>query len=129
MRNLVKTTTVLLLVLTLGLHWALLQTVAWTSMIISYSQENSLRDAVRMTFDGEHPCSMCKTIKQGQTEEKQPEKIAPVNKLPLAVVWQAQFFRFDTDRELIPASDTSAPRRAEAPPKPRPKTFSPAWLA
>ena len=129
MQKLVKTTTALLLVLTLGLHWALLQTVAWTGMLISYSQENSIRDAISMTFDGEHPCSLCKTIKQGRTEEKQPERIAPVNKLPLAVVWQAPVFRFDTDRALIPDSDRSAPRRAEAPPKPRPKAFSPACLA
>ncbi len=49
MRPTIKATTVLVLVLSLGLHWAFLQTVAWTGMILSYSQENSLREAISMT--------------------------------------------------------------------------------
>lgn len=124
-----KTTTILVLVLTLGLHWALLQTVAWTGMIIAYSQDNSLRDAVRMTFDGDHPCCLCKAIKQGRTEQKQQEKIAPSNKLPLAIIWQAPFFCFDPERELIAAPDTTFTTRAEAPPKPRPRAAAAPSLA
>lgn len=111
-----------MLVLTLGLHWALLQSVAWTGMIISYSQDNSLREAVSMTFDGQHPCRLCKAIQQGRTEEQQQEKIAPVNKLPLAIIWQAPVLCFDAARELIPAPDEASEPRTEAPPKPRPKS-------
>lgn len=121
MRFTLKTATVLVLVLTLGLHWALLQTVAWTGMIISYSQDNSFGEAIRMTFDGEHPCCMCQAIKNARTEEKQQEKIAPVNKLPLAIIWQAPFFCFDAEREMIPSPNQSSDPRTEAPPKPRPK--------
>lgn len=122
MRRPVKIVTVLLLVLTLGLHWALLQTVAWTGMIIAYSQDNSLREAVSMTFDGQHPCCMCKAIKQGRATEKQQEKIAPVNKLPLAIIWQAPLFCFDAKREMISSLNTTSDPRAEAPPKPRPRS-------
>ena len=125
----VKIVTVLLLVLTLGLHWALLQTVAWTGMIIAYSQDNPLREAVSMTFDGQHPCGMCKAIKQGRAAEKQQEKIAPVNKLPLAIIWQAPFLCFDSARECLPASDQSSEPRPEAPPKPRPKSVAALRLA
>ena len=69
----IKSITVLALVLTLGLHWALLQTVAWTGMVINYSQANPFPEAVSMTFDGEHPCRLCKVIKQGRTEEQRQE--------------------------------------------------------
>lgn len=121
MRPTIKATTVLVLVLSLGLHWALLQTVAWTGMILSYSQENSLREAISMTFDGEHPCAMCKVVRESRTAEKEQQKLAPVNKLPLAVIWQAPFFCFDTDRAFIPSTNETRPPRAEAPPKPRPR--------
>lgn len=129
MRAALKITTVLVLVLTLGLHWALLQTVAWTGMLVSYSRDGSFTEAVSKTFDGQHPCCMCKAIKQGRTEEKQQEKIAPVNKLPLAVIWQAPFFCFDSEREWIPVSDQSSDPRTEAPPKPRPKSAAVLRLA
>jgi len=129
MRRPVIIVTVFLLVLTLGLHWALLQTVAWTGMIISYSQDNTLREAVTMTFDGEHPCPMCKAIQQGRTAEKQQEKISPVNKLLVAVIWQAPFFCFNSEREWISDSDQSSDPRTEAPPKPRPKSVAAPRLA
>lgn len=83
MRTAIKTTTVLVLVLTLGLHWALLQSVAWTGMIIVYSQENSLRAAISMTFDGEHPCSMCNAIEQGRSEERRQNQQQPDTRLKL----------------------------------------------
>lgn len=83
MRAVIRTTTVLVLVLTLGRHWAFLQTVAWTGMIISYSQEDSLRTAISKTFDGEHPCSMCKLIKQGRAEEQKQNQQKPDNRLKL----------------------------------------------
>jgi hypothetical protein len=117
------------LVLTLGLHWALLQSVAWTGMIITYSQENPLPVALRMTFDGNHPCPMCKAIKEGRAQEKQQEKIAPVNQLPLAIIWQAPRFCFDNERPLISPLDSTFSTHADAPPKPRPKVFSSFSLA
>lgn len=121
MHAFVRLAIVPVLVLTLGLHWALLQTVAWTGMIMTYSQANPLREAVRMTFDGQHPCTMCKAINQGRAEEKQQKKLAPLTKLPLAVIWQSPFFWFDGERQLISSSNSACPTRTEAPPKPRPK--------
>ena len=79
-----------MLVLTLGLHWALLQTVAWTGMIISYSQENSLRGAVSMTFDGAHPCCLCKTIKQAKSEERQQSEQKLTSELKIKCVLPAE---------------------------------------
>jgi hypothetical protein len=106
----------------LGLHWALLQAVAWTGMIVSYSHNASLAEAVSKTFDGAHPCCLCQTIKQGRAEEKQQESIAPATKLPPAILWQAPLFSFTSDQAMISAPDQAADPRAEAPPKPRPRS-------
>lgn len=123
MRGFARLTTVCVLVLSLGLHWALLQTVAWTSMLVRYAQNASLMEAVEKTFDGKHPCPMCKAIQQGRAEEQkhQPQPLNPTLKLDLAVVWQATEFRFASGHQPILSPDWPTLRRPEAPPKPRPR--------
>lgn len=49
-----------------NLHLPLLQVTAWARMLFSYSQENSVATAIEMTFDGEHPCPMCKKIQKAE---------------------------------------------------------------
>jgi len=53
-----------------GGKWATLQTVAWTKMLYDYSSGGSFVEALTKTFDGLHPCNLCETIQQGQSEEK-----------------------------------------------------------
>ena len=65
---------VLLLCLSLGMHWAVLQSVAWTGMLLSFASEGSLTEAVEKTFDGEHPCPLCLAVKEGQQKEKDDSK-------------------------------------------------------
>ena len=43
------------LMLSIGLHWDLLQIVAWGGMLVKYAQDGSIQDAIEKTFDGEHP--------------------------------------------------------------------------
>lgn len=121
MQALVRSITVLVLILSLGLQWALLQTVAWTGMIISYSRDASLTEAISKTFDGQHPCPLCKVIKQGRAAEKKQEKEAPINKLTLAVIWQRPIYCFDSEREPFRALDEFFPQRRNSPPKPCPR--------
>ena len=59
-----------------GGHWAVLQTVAWTGMVIEYSKDSSLAAALTKTFSGKAPCKMCKTIETGK--EKESRLPAPV---------------------------------------------------
>lgn len=54
-----------------GLHWVALQTVAWTGMFIGFAQKAPLADAVKRTFDGEHPCSLCKLVVEGKQNERE----------------------------------------------------------
>jgi hypothetical protein len=64
---------VLALSLSLGAQWALLQTVAWTGMLISYTQAVGLVAGVSATFDGKHPCQLCLIIKKARATESQPD--------------------------------------------------------
>lgn len=54
-----------MLVLLIGGHWGMLQVVAWTNMLITYSRDNSFAEAVEMTFGGEYRCAICKQIDDG----------------------------------------------------------------
>jgi hypothetical protein len=64
---------VLALAGSIGLHWAFLQSVAWVGMVLSYSENASLTEALVKTFDGRHPCPLCKQIAQSKQTEKKPE--------------------------------------------------------
>jgi hypothetical protein len=67
----------LALFLVAGGHWAMLQGVAWVTMVHDFSRGGSLTQAVEKTFDGKHPCAMCKKIAKAKNSEASGEK-APV---------------------------------------------------
>lgn len=124
MRAALKAITVLVLVLTLGLHWALLQTMAWTGMIIRNSRDASLSEAVSKTFDGKHPCKMCKVIKQARAEEKQQQQkqeSKPDSKIKLALPEIAFSLISPASKSELPSIDQWATARSYEPPKPRPR--------
>ena len=57
----------------MGGHWALLQTIAWGNMLVDFSSESSFSEAMDKTFDGEHPCPLCKVVKKSKSEgDKKP---------------------------------------------------------
>ena len=126
-----KVVVVLALVVSLGAHWALLQSVAWVGMIVTYAQEATLAEAVRMTFDGEHPCRLCKVIKADRaTEKKQDTENGQVGaKLELAPLPSLVNFLFTSDPPGIPVGDTYGMTRRDAPPKPRPRLHPPGEFA
>jgi hypothetical protein len=56
----------------LGGHWAVLQSVAWTGMLLKYSQQETMSVALEKTFSGTNPCTLCHLVRTGkQSEEKQ----------------------------------------------------------
>jgi hypothetical protein len=79
----------LVLAATICGHWALIQTFAWTTMLASNLQSNSLHSAMSMTFDGKHSCPICSAIAAGKKSE---------NKSTLA---QLQNFDFPIQKETI----------------------------
>ena len=54
----------------IGGHWLALQSIAWTTMVVNYSQRCSITEAIAQTFDGDHPCDLCKKISQSKNNEK-----------------------------------------------------------
>jgi hypothetical protein len=72
---------VLALCVSIGAHWTALQSVAWATMIVQYAQRCSLPEAVAKTFDGNHPCDLCKHINKAKDSEKtqdaQPASVKP----------------------------------------------------
>jgi hypothetical protein len=78
---LAKTFIVIALAAMLGAHWTLLQTVAWTTMLANNLQSNSFQAAAEKTFDGKHPCCLCKAIAAGKQSEKKAEFSFQLTKL------------------------------------------------
>jgi len=66
-----------MLALSVGGHWAILQSAAWVGMALEYSQSMPVDEALRATFDGSHPCSLCKAVSQGRAEERKQSLLNP----------------------------------------------------
>lgn len=64
---------VLVLVFVIGAHWALLQSAAWVGMTVKFARTDSITVALQKTFDGEHPCAVCKMVKEGKASERKQE--------------------------------------------------------
>jgi hypothetical protein len=78
---------IITLVVTTGAHWALLQSVAWTTMLADNLRTQSVAQAVTETFDGDHPCPLCEAIAAGKKSEGKTEMTSASQKLeypPLA---------------------------------------------
>ena len=116
---------VLTLTLSLGAHWAFLQSIAWVGMVVSYSRDGSFLDAVSKTFDGRHPCSLCKAIKQGRSEEKEQDsqQAKSGSKLEMGLVWSSDAFKIQIrrDPQQIVSTDPVPTSRADTPPTPPPR--------
>lgn len=76
---------VLALSFSIGLQWALLQSAAWVGMVITYSHQASLPQAIVMTFDGKHPCKVCRTVEKGGASDAKQEMRCSVIKLEFPV--------------------------------------------
>jgi hypothetical protein len=113
---------VFLLSLTLGFHWGLLQSAAWVGMVVNYSCQGSLKDAMSKTFDGQHPCPLCKLVREGKKSEKKPEAQSDVKKIDLFTA-QALVFNFPS-RPVPSFPDLFLTiSRIEAPLLPPPRSF------
>ena len=76
----------LTLVCAIGGHWMILQSIAWCGMVVSYSQHSSLAEALVKTFNGKHPCTLCKVVQNGKKEESKQTFLKLESKLDLLLV-------------------------------------------
>ena len=77
LRNVSRWILIGLLALTVGGQWFILQSAAWAGMIVSYSKSATLTEAIGKTFDGQHPCPLCKFVARSQGHEKKQEMQQP----------------------------------------------------
>jgi hypothetical protein len=106
---------VVALVTTTGLHWAVLQSVAWTTMLADNLRTQSLTEAVTHTFDGEHPCCLCKAIAAGRKSEQKKEFTAPLQKLEFPPVKENFVLIAPSSFQLLPLENSSAKSLAQKP--------------
>ena len=117
-----KVVVVLSLVATLSAHWALLQTVAWTTMLAGNLESCSLHDAVARTFDGYHPCPLCKAIAAAKSSEQKNQSMLVTQKLDFLPVQGSLILTAPLPVE-IPSPNTFAESIPQKPPTPPPRAF------
>jgi hypothetical protein len=79
-RRLPRLLIVLALACSIGLHWAFLQTLAWTTMLVNNLTSTSFSAALQRTFDGKHPCALCKAVAEGKKSEKKADTLLRLKK-------------------------------------------------
>ena len=76
MHRLLNGVFLVLLSCSLGLHWAALQGVAWTAMLVERVPTSGWVRAFETTFDGKHPCRLCHEVRAGHAQSQESELTA-----------------------------------------------------
>ena len=114
---------IMTLMVSMGGHLALLQTIAWGNMLVDFSGKTSFSEAVGKTFDGEHPCPLCKVVKKSKRDDEKKPLLKSEMKMEIALpaAVEVPFPRFSemaflvteygrTFAEVYPAVPTRPPR-------------------
>ena len=111
-----------------GGHWAVLQTVAWAEMLHDYSQRTgSLAAAVEQTFDGQHPCALCREIANARSKDQREKPAvsgAKDDAKVKATLTDGEFRPRPPASPLLSLKSAAAPfgpERTEPPPTPPPR--------
>lgn len=119
-----KVVVVFALVSTLCAHWALLQTVAWTTMLADNLQSFSLRTAMMRTFDGDHPCCLCKAIAAAKKSQQKDQFSVQKQKLDFTPTEDAVALIAPSQFNPFAPADSCAESFFQKPPTPPPRSFS-----
>jgi hypothetical protein len=122
LRRIEQWTVVLLLAVLIGGHWIVLQSVAWAGMLVSYSHTSSVTEAWTKTFDGKHPCKLCKMVREGKKSESKQEMLKVEVKLEFSFVCGTAWLFPPRPCSQFVVADSSALARIEAPLTPPPRS-------
>ncbi|HAV61739.1 MAG TPA: hypothetical protein DCY13_05160 [Verrucomicrobiales bacterium] len=111
----------LMLALSLGLHWTVLQSVAWVNMLVSYSSECGFTEAVVKTFDGSSPCRICLAVDQGRQSEREQSQLKSGGKLDLCFDPTVILLTRPASNVVHPPRQSFLDRPLPAPPTPPPR--------
>lgn len=104
-----------------GTHWLILQSIAWTTMLADNLRETTVVQAVEHTFDGKHPCRLCKAIARGKQEEKETQFPIQVKRFEFLSGGERFVFVPPTDFWLVPSFNSFATSISFSPPRPPPR--------
>jgi hypothetical protein len=121
LRCIARGVTVFALCCAIGLQWLALQSIAWTAMIVDYSKHASLSKAIAQTFDGAHPCSLCRIVNKRKACESKSDLQPPTPKIDMicakgAITLLPPFVYFEYS-----TSDFSSSEIGHSPPAPPPR--------
>ncbi len=112
---------VFVLVLAIGGHWVLLQSAAWVGMAVNFSKTDSLSVTLQKTFNGKHPCRVCKLVKDGKAAEKKEQQQKLGTKIDFHLLpGSSRLIPPSPARHLAPTA-SHAMARAEVPLLPPPR--------
>jgi hypothetical protein len=110
----------------IGLHWVLLQSVAWSTMLADNLRTTSFTQAMQRTFDGKHPCCLCKAIASGKSSERKADANFSLKKFEFPLAKVLAPLSPPAPRQLWTRDNLFARVRLLPPPTPPPRLSSPA---
>ena len=90
-------------------------------MLVTRASHGSLIEAVKLTFDGAHPCTLCEKIEAGRRGEKQQENSALPLKIELFIEPAPVVLHPPALQRWLPVSPLVAQIRTEPPATPPPR--------
>ena len=112
------------LIVSTGAHWATLQTVAWTAMLADNLRTHALGEAMTFTFDGKHPCCLCRAIAAGKQSERKAEFPPPVSKFEFPPLPETLVLVAPSSFRILPMADIFTESLPLRPPTPPPRGSS-----
>lgn len=106
-----------------GTHWLALQSVAWTAMLAENLHTTSFEHAVRCTFDGKHPCCLCREIAKAKQSEKKSDVQVELKRLDYSYTSSEFVFCPPSAFYEVGAVNESPISLTRAPAVPPPKPF------
>jgi hypothetical protein len=102
-------------------HWLALQSVAWTTMLVTNARQGSLCEAVTKTFDGAHPCKLCHAVSSGQKSEKKSQTPLLFDKIDLVCLVRTLCFEPWFEDYSYQSISIQVTERSLSPPVPPPR--------
>lgn len=125
MKGILRVLLIASLMVSIGAQWVVLQSAAWVGMVVTYSvNAGSVKQGLSDTFDGQHPCALCKVVEKGQQSEKKGP-LAPTAKLKLQLLLFCEpavvFFSPPTEYQFSVSDNETGARLSSTPPVPPPR--------
>lgn len=92
-------------------------------MLVTNARHVSLTEAVAETFDGNHPCHLCRVVAAGKKSEKKPQFVPTVAKIDLICTTRRWICLPPSTPYRHPSFTVGFAQRAQPPPLPPPRSF------